>query len=192
MNHESPALEALLQRLAATPEDFLAEPSIHGHGVIHVEAVVHDIVRSFGQSSPDRFAFLIASEHSQRNLLSLAAVLAWLMGDPFFVGQRLSPDAVIDRIQKVSEELSAFVNAQSCVDDPERREETVRLMLSKFQMRPAGETQEQAQDRLTTISSRERSRVVEASRRAQERAKAIREALARKAAEEAADKWTRE
>ena len=38
----------------------------------------------------------------------------------------------------------------------------------------------------------ERLRVIKAAREAEERARAIREAMAKKAAEEAADKWTRE
>jgi len=59
-------------------------------------------------------------------------------------------------------------------------------------VRPAGETAAQAQDRLAAVSSGERLRVIEAARLAEERAREIREALARKAAQEAADKWTRE
>ena len=49
-----------------------------------------------------------------------------------------------------------------------------------------------SQDRLVTLSSSERQRVLRASRAAEERARAIREALARKAAQESADKYTRD
>jgi len=44
----------------------------------------------------------------------------------------------------------------------------------------------------SSVSSRERVRLAAASRAAEERARQIREALARKAAEESADKWSRE
>ena len=57
---------------------------------------------------------------------------------------------------------------------------------------PAGETLAQAQDRLTTLNSAERARVMKAAQAAEQRARQIREELARKAAEESADKWTRE
>ena len=59
-------------------------------------------------------------------------------------------------------------------------------------LRPAGESVAQAQDRLTALSSIERNRLLAASRAAEERSRAIREALARKAAQESADKYTRE
>jgi len=50
----------------------------------------------------------------------------------------------------------------------------------------------QAQDRLTTLNSAERARVLQAARAAEERARQIRAALVSKAAQESADKWTRE
>jgi regulator of extracellular matrix RemA (YlzA/DUF370 family) len=59
-------------------------------------------------------------------------------------------------------------------------------------MRPAGETVAQAEDRLISLSSAEHARVLRASRDAEKRAQEIRAALARKAAEESADKYTRE
>ena len=78
------------------------------------------------------------------------------------------------------------------VTDPDRREELARLALARLGFRPAGETVAQAQDRLTTLNSAERARVMKAAQVAEQRARQIREALARKAAEESADKWTRE
>jgi len=78
------------------------------------------------------------------------------------------------------------------VQDPDRREELARVLLAHLGYRPAGETEAQASDRLSRISGTERQRLLAASRAAEERARAIREALAKKAAEESADKWTRE
>ena len=66
------------------------------------------------------------------------------------------------------------------------------MALARLGCRPGGETLAQAQDRLTRISSTERNRVMLAARAAEERARAVREALARKAAQESADKYTRE
>ena len=66
------------------------------------------------------------------------------------------------------------------------------VALARLGLRPAGETIAQAQDRLTTLSSAERQRVMRAARAAEERARAIREALVRKAAQESADKYTRD
>ncbi len=76
--------------------------------------------------------------------------------------------------------------------DPDRREELSRLCLRALNLRPAGETAAQAQDRLTTLNTVERQHVIAAARAAEERARQIREAMAKQAAEEAADKWSRE
>jgi hypothetical protein len=89
-------------------------------------------------------------------------------------------------------ELAAQIAARKFISDPDRREELARVALARLGFRPAGETMAQSQDRLTTLSSAERSRVMKAAQIAEQRARQIREALARKAAEESADKWTRE
>ena len=65
-------------------------------------------------------------------------------------------------------------------------------MLGSLDLRPSGETEAQAEDRLTRISSSQRRKVLAAAREAEQRAKAVREALAAKAAQEAADKYSRE
>ena len=76
--------------------------------------------------------------------------------------------------------------------DPERREELARVTLAAFELRPAGESLAQAQDRLQAISGAERKRLIEAVQAAEKRAREVREALLAKAAAEAADKDTRE
>jgi hypothetical protein len=64
--------------------------------------------------------------------------------------------------------------------------------LRALDLRPAGESVVQAQDRLTTLDSVERVRVIKEARAAEERARKIREEMARKAAEEAAAAYGRE
>ena len=76
--------------------------------------------------------------------------------------------------------------------DADRREELIRTLLAVLEHRPANESPEQAQDRLAGVSSAQRRQTVEAARGAAARARQIREALARKAAEESADKMWRE
>lgn len=88
--------------------------------------------------------------------------------------------------------LATSTSADRFVFDPERREELVRTVVARLGLLPQGETATQAADRLARVSGVERQRLLDASRATEERARAIREALARKAAEESADKWTRE
>lgn len=90
------------------------------------------------------------------------------------------------------EELAALVSADVFVTDPDRREELVRLCLAALGLRPEAESEAQALDRLTTLSSVKREKVIRATKEHLERARQLREAMRRKEAEEAAAKATRE
>jgi hypothetical protein len=215
MNHEGPLLESLTRRLAETPEDFLAEPQVEGRGRVQTSAVVGDLLRLLGSSAtPEQLAAFVsksaplrtsdlpedaeanpsafAQARGERNQMAVALILCWLLSDDWF--RQLNPGAqvVLDLLRQYAAQLSLQQASRKFVNDPDRREEMARLILAKLGFRPAGETLAQAQDRLSTLNSAERARVMKAARAAEERARQIREALVRKAAEESADKWTRE
>lgn len=194
MQREGPVLETLTRRLAETPEDFLAEPRIGQAGRVHTAAVVGDLLRTLGGFAPAEALrrFHGTDARADRNRLSIALVLCWLLADEWFARASLPPLTVLAVLDGESRELAEQSPAAKFVTDPDRREELARLALARLGFRPAGETQAQAQDRLTTLSSAERARVMRAARAAEQRARDIREALMRKAADEAADKWGRE
>jgi hypothetical protein len=171
------------------PAEFLAEPRVHDTGVIEVPAVVSDLLCDLG-NQPLKSDTLTASRAGEdrvatRNRLRVVLVAAWLLHDGWFVERRVGPRA-LPLLQEGLDEMARVVPADRCVSDPDRREELVRTCLLGLGLRPAGETADVAQDRLTTLSSAERARVVQAARAAEERARKVREELARKAAAEAA------
>ncbi len=194
MQREGPPLELLTRRLAEVPEDFLAEPRIGQAGRVEVAAVVGDLilllggVPEMGQVEP----FYSGEARRDRNRLCLVLLMSWLLAADWFRRDKPKVGAVLDFLDARARELAAQTAAGKFVSDPDRREELARLALAAFGCRPSGESPAQAQDRLTQISSIERSRVMFAARAAEERARAVREALARKAAQESADKYTRE
>jgi hypothetical protein len=194
MQAEGPVLETLTRRLAETPEDFLGEPRIGGAGRVHVAAVAGDLMRSLGLSveAADLISLEGKDPRSDRNRLAIILLLCWLLSDEWFRHNKLSRAEFLVLLGQGSAQLGTQVGSRKFVTDPDRREELARFSLAWLGYRPAGETIPQAQDRLTSLSSAERARVVQASRAAEERARAIREALTRKAAEESADKFTRE
>jgi len=194
MKAEGPLLETLTHRLAETPEDFLAEPRIGANGRIHVAAVAADLAKALGinMEVADVAALAGADPRRDRNRLSITLLLCWLLADEWFAKNKLPAEAVLELFARGSAQLAEQVASARFVTDPDRREELARFSLARLGYRPAGETVAQSQDRLTSLSSAERARVVQASRAAEERARAIREALAKKAAEESADKFTRE
>ncbi len=194
MDEAGPQLESLTRRLAETPADFLAEPRIGAGGLVHVDAVVAELIRDLGGAvlTKQQLAPFQVQAKQQRNWLSLVLIACWLLHDEWFRQPKRFAAPAYTLLSEGLTELSALVQAPQFVSDPDRREELVRLALSQLGLRPAGESIAQAQDRLTTLSTAERQRVVRASRAAEERARAIREAMAKQAAQEAADKATRE
>jgi hypothetical protein len=192
MNHEGPSLELLLRRLTETPSDFLAEPRTTKSGLIHVAAVVSDLFAAHGyEDAPvDEFAPQDSLAYTRQS--GLVLILCWLLADPALISRSLRLDDIRTLFTEGVLDLSSQQTAAKYLAEPERREELARFALARLDLRPAGETLAQAQDRLSALSSAERARVIKASRKAEHRARQIREALARKAAEEAADKYTRE
>jgi hypothetical protein len=189
-----PSLDALQRRLLDTPPDFLDPPCRDKRGELHVAAVVNDVLSLHGAVMPAALLATLSGELKgvTDNQLSVSAVLAWLLADPSW--QRYPRQAAALRVlfDEVAPALAVEAKAERYVFDPDRREELARTTIARLGLLPEGETEAQAADRLASVSSVERRRLLDASRAAEERARAIREALARKAAEESADKWTRE
>lgn len=195
MEHIGPPLPAVLHRLAETPADFLDEPRIGSRGTVAVAALLSDVLDAIGIPAgsdllqrylPDR------AETQDRNLYQLAMIIAWLLADEWLEQKGLTQGRVSELLTETLPELAAQVRADRYIADPDRREELARTFLARLNFRPEGESVAEATDRLTRISATERRRLLEASRAAEQRAREIREALARKAAQESADKWTRE
>ena len=194
MKTEGPTLETLTRRITETPEDFLAEPKIGDNGRILVSAVVNDLLVQLGVSvAAGRLASFEGTDvRRDRNRLAVTLLVCWLLADEWFKGFKPEGARVLSLLDETAPLLAAQVASKNYLNDADRREELVRTVLARLDCRPAGETAAQAQDRLTSLSSVERDRVLKASREAEERSRAIRAALAKKAADESADKWTRE
>ncbi len=194
MEKTGPLLETLTHRLADTPAEFLAEPRIGGAGAVFVPALVNDLLQRFGARADIAVLkrFESTNARADRNRLALVCIAVWLLADEWFAAQGIAPLAVSDVLGETLTELAAATPAHKFVNDPDRREELARVLLARLGYRPQDETVAQATDRLSGISGTERQRLLRASRDAEARARAIREALAKIAAEESADKWTRE
>lgn len=195
MNREGPPIEELIRRLAETPADFLAEPQIRSTGTVQVAAVVSDTISALGGvplTPAQAKSFQGSDAKTDRNRLSIALIACWLLYDPWFKEQKDLSKAALEFLTASVSELATVAQSAKFVNDPDRREELARLCLKDLGFRPAGETVSQAQDRLSTLSSVERQRVIRAAKRAEDRAKAIRDEMIRKAKEEIAAKVTRE
>lgn len=194
MDRIGPPLEDLLRRLMETPEDFLAPPRIGATGSVEVAAVVRDLLERLSAQAValDLTPFTKLDGERDRPRLAVVLLLCWLVDDPWFKRHTLHWNALLELLDGTARELAQSGDPRKLTTDPERREELARITLARLGFRPEGESEAMAQDRLQSISSSERARLLAASRAAEERARKIREELARKAAQESADKWTRE
>jgi hypothetical protein len=182
-----------MRRLAETPAEFLADPVINGFGQVATAALVHDLLGAHGHAlGMDDLRPYLAVSDADHNRLRLTAIVVWLLAEESFADALSARASVMDLLTARIAELAATSKAQAYVADGERREELARTALAALNLVPAGETEAQAADRLSSVSAAERHRLLNASRAAEERARSIREALVRKAAEESADKYTRE
>jgi hypothetical protein len=193
MSTEGPPLETLTRRLAETPAPFLGEPRVRGKGTLVVPALVRDVLTRLGLETgvAELERFSINNPTTERNPRMLTQILCWLLADEAFAG-RFNTDKLLKLLYEEANALAAAVPAREYVDNGERREELARLALRQVNLRPAGESKNVAEDRWLGVSTRERLRLDSASKAAEARARAIRESLARQAAEESADKWSRE
>jgi hypothetical protein len=187
MSATGPQLTPLLHRLANCPPDFLLGPE-----EIDVTALACDHFRALRRAIPDakqrRFLGELPGE-SQR----LVSIALWLLRDEWFIARPELAEATWKFLQSDTlTKLAKLVRAEAMVNDPDRREELVRLCLKELGMCPEGETAEYAADRLTTLDSVERERVIRQTRKAEARARELREAMARKRAEEAASRYSPE
>jgi hypothetical protein len=187
MTREGPLLESLTRRLAECPADFLAEPRIGSHGQVHVEAVVADLLRDLGGEPLTRAQLSVFQSNDSRrgrNRLRTMLLACWLLHAPWFRQQGGFAAGALEVVSVTAADLAELTESQKFVGDPDRREELVRMCLKALDLRPAGESEAQAQDRLATLNTAERQRVIRAAREAEERAAQIRAAMAaRKAAE---------
>jgi hypothetical protein len=188
------SVEQLTRHLSECPSSFLAEPRIGKHGEIHVEAVITDLLLDLGGAmlSQEERKWLLGAKPEDRNRLRLTLVIAWLCHDVWFRNQRRAAPLVWEWIKRDAAPLAALVAADLYVSDPDRREELVRMAIQALGERPDGETEHQAADRLQTLSSVERARVIQETLAQQERARKIREEMKRREAEEAAARYNRE
>lgn len=188
-----PPLERLTRRLIDTPREFLDPPRTGQGGQVAVAALVADLVAMHGgRASLRELARFRPEVGAPPGFLTLVAVGTWWLADEALLAVPIPQSALVTLLIDAVGDLAREASAPRYVDEPDRREEFARVLLDRLGRVPEGETVAQAQDRLASVSSLERRRLLEASRAADERARAIREALARKAAEESADKWTRE
>ena len=189
-----PSVESLTHRLARCPREFLLTPRTGQTGKIHAAAVVSDLMGDVFGKPPDRATLGVFEDAKVEdgNWLNTVLVACWLLSDVWFQGKTELAASALSLLQNELNALAGVVQADALVLEPDRREELARLCLRALGLRPPGETRKTADDRLNALDSVERHRVMMEAKKAEEHARKVREALAKKKAREAAAKVMRE
>lgn len=200
MMHEGPLLETLLRRLTECPSDFLDVGASHAaakkaskaeeqNQINQLNAIVCDHFRAM-RFDFDTAVLLNRFQARTASHRAVSAVMIWLLHDPWFVDRAELLEPMCDLVCDARwERLSSLVPAESFVHDPDRREELARFCLSELGFRPLGESVEQAADRLATLDTVERDRVLTAMLESEKRTREIREAMAQAKAMESASRY---
>ena len=191
-----PPLADFLRWMSEMPEPFREPPLGFPNGRVAVHAVVGDLVETWsGQPAESslREAFKpTGAGQLEQNRLRWVLAACHLLWHPAL----RTCDAETDRLKKLLVQdiasLAAVVPVDQLPVDEERREELIRRALGTLGLLLPGETEKEAADRLTQVDSVEHRRLLRAAADRERRTREVREMMARRAAEEAAAKVSRE
>lgn len=207
MKNPGPPIEALIDRLISIPEDFITGTSgINNSGTeISLPALVNDLlidnggiplndVETVKLLSEKKSGKAVSKTRQKNNYPALAAILCYIYEDRFFTEKKNSAESIkkfllSDELHELS---NAVESAEEFINDPDRREEICRRALDVLNYCPQGENEKNSADRLLTLDSVERKKILIKTIEAQKRAKDIHDAIMQKEAEEAASKMSRE
>jgi hypothetical protein len=184
---EGPGMNELHHRLTEFPQEWLDQTAPDCF-----PAIIHDVLLS--RCNELKASDLAPFERpvNQCDWYRLSLQIGYFIADDSFSRHLFSLASLTDLLENTAMELASAGSPEIYINDVDRREEFIRVVLNSIGLRPKGESQNQSEDRLQAVSSRERVKVLKATRAAEERARKIREALAKQKAQEAADKMMRE
>jgi len=183
-----PPLAVLLRHVAEMPAVF--------RGDADVRAVVGDLIETLCRGlAPERTlaAFDAAgATAAETNRLRWVLAACHLLWHPAFRAAGASRESVERLLVQDLATLAGIVSVDELDRDEERREELIRRALRALSATLPGESSNEGEDRFRQVDSVERRRVLVAAAERERRAREVREAMAKKAAEEAAAKVSRE
>lgn len=194
-----PPIELLTHRLSETPVEFLSPVLTSDACAVNLAAIVSDLVCELGGStlSPSDAKPFESRDRGAVDELRLVLIACWMLHDSWFTERGTFAQAALRFLSGGLASTAKVVKPEKFVSDPDRREELARLCLAALDLLPAGESELQARDRLTTLSSVERLRVLADTRKLQqqqeaERQRRIQQEMEQRRAAEAAPAWGRE
>ncbi|MBS7256316.1 hypothetical protein [Flavobacterium branchiicola] len=171
------------------PSDFSLERGINSIALLYdtYKVVTNDFLRNDFKVYSD-FNLKYVDDNHWRTI----HISAWLLSHQDFINVPAIEDKLYDFWFVELQPASKYVKFKEWISDDERAEEMVRLLLYCCEILPYGESADEAADKLSSLSSAERHKVLKQSYAAHERIMNIKKEMAEKAAREAANVYGRE
>lgn len=185
----------LFYHLKSCPEYFFQCPPLNRGVVPHTEVLLKDMYRKVHGDFSAQDAVLPTLvnlwQYDENQLISMQ-VGCWLFHHSFFSGKPSWVIGIDDFLNDDLQALSPYVQAREWVEDEDRAEEFIRLILNRCGVIPAGETALEASDRLEALDTLKRQAVLRGSQASYDRIREIRRKMAEQKAREAANVYGRE
>jgi len=185
----------LVAHLRKCPDIFLEPSSLIENEGLNSIALVCDTLRIVSNDffktefkKPNDFNLAYIEDNHWRSI----HISIWLLSHRNFVDSELIEEKLNKFWFEVLSEASLYVKFKEWIHDEDRAEEMVRLLLHSCEIIPDGENQEEATDKLSSLSSADRQKVLIESYEAHERIMNIKREMAEKKAREAANTYGRE
>jgi len=202
MKNPGPPLEELIDHLILIPGEFTVNnlSSDAAGKQIYVPAIINDMLLDLGgtpltdEEILNHFPGKKNSKPDNINYFQIVSILCYIYEYKYFTEKKSGSEKIKSFLlsQKLIELSKAVRSADDFITDPDRREELCRAALDAAGYYPEGENEKYSMDRLTTLDSVERKKILTKTAEAQKRAKELKEAMMRQEAEEAASKMSRE
>ena len=186
-SREGPDINTLHHRLTEFPKEWIS-PKLPNY----FTALVHDAIYDHCNSVSASDLNIFRRPHQQCEWYRMSLLIAFFICDESFEKFQFNSNSLLSLLDTTAKELAQAGHNKVYINDVDRREELIRVVLNTLSLYPKGETSALAEDRLQAVSSQERLKVLQAARIAEQRSHELRVALAKQKAKEAADKMTRE
>lgn len=192
-------LAEYIRWLGEAPTSLRSDPQPWNPQGIYLAPVLGDLVESVLGERPQagfwEWVLPVDDGPAERRRLGWVLLSAHLLWHPELRSpDRRRPEAA-SLVELWTEELRKLSQAapwESIDDDLERREELIRRVFRACSWPIPGESPAESEDRLVQLDSVERARLVKEASEREKRRRALAEELARKAAEEAAARYSPE
>jgi hypothetical protein len=190
MTREGPPLELLLRRIAECPPELVDAVAVPDANF--VAALLHDAMEDACGTPPELGTVAVPARAlaADARLRRLAALAAWTLSGGLL--REVSPSKAASLVTDELAARAATLDAAVAVSKDDRREEFARALLAALDLRPAGESEADAEDRHDALDGRARRGLLARTRDSLRRVREIRAAMRRKAEEEAAARLTGE